>query len=190
MSPISTCDALPHAVAGGFASLTASQQRQAPDSARHEGPRVDTTMTIHTARFGELEIDEKLIVHFPDGIMPFGKNLDFALLVDVDDSPTAWLQSLQYPELAFWAGHAAKLFPEHEINIDRHHIKLMQTSEPEQLCVLVIISIQDGKPVANLLAPILLNIDQGVGRQIILSGNLDLVRVSVPIEALATGQPA
>lgn len=190
MSPILTCDTRLHLIAGDSTRSTASQQHQTPDYAQHAGPKVDGVMTIHTARFGEIEIDEKLIVHFPDGIMPFGKNLDFALLVDVDDSPTAWLQSLQYPELAFWAGHAAKLFPEHEISIDRHHIKLMQTTEPEQLCVLVIISIQDGKPVANLLAPILLNIDQGVGRQIILSGNLDLVRVPVPVEALVAGQPA
>ena len=146
-------------------------------------------MIIQTARFGEREIDEKLIVHFPDGIMPFGKNLDFALLVDTDDSPTAWLQSLQYPELAFWAGHVARLFPDYEISIDRHHIKLMQTTEPEQLCVLVIISIQNDQAVANLLAPVLLNIEQGVGRQIILSGNLDLVRVPVPVEALSARQP-
>ena len=150
---------------------------------------MDTTMTIHTARFESLRSmrSSSCISRWHHAIRQEPR---LRTARRCRRQPDAWLQSLQYPELAFWAGHAAKLFPEHEINIDRHHIKLMQTSEPEQLCVLVIISIQDGKPVANLLAPILLNIDQGVGRQIILSGNLDLVRVSVPIEALATGQPA
>jgi len=151
---------------------------------------MDDTMKIETVRFGEIEIDEKLIIHFPDGIMPFGKNLDFVLLVEDNDSPTAWLQSLEYPELAFWAAHAAKLFPEHELSLDRHHIKLMQAHDPEHLCVLVIISIQDGQAMANLLAPVLINTEQGVGRQVILSGNMDLVRVAVPADALIVQQPA
>lgn len=151
---------------------------------------MDDTMRINTVRFGEIEIDEKLIIHFPDGLMPFGKNLDFVLLVEEDDGPTAWLQSLQYPELAFWAGHAAKLFPQHDMTLDRHHIKLMQTHDPDHLCVLVIISIQDGQAMANLLAPVLINTEQGVGRQVILSGNMNLVRVAIPTEILIAQQPA
>ena len=146
-------------------------------------------MKIQSARFGELEVAEQSVIHFPDGIIPFGKNLDFALLPSSEQSSAAWLQSLQYPELAFWVGHAAKLFPERDIGIETRHLQLMQIQHLEQLSVLLILTVQQREVTANLLAPILVNAQQRIGRQIILTDRLEEVRMPVPAERLVE-QPA
>lgn len=146
-------------------------------------------MKIQSARFGELEVPERSVIHFPDGIIPFGKNLDFALLPSSQQSSAAWLQSLQYPELAFWVGHAAKLFPERDIGVEAHHLQLMQIQHLEQLCVLLILTVQQREVTANLLAPILINAQQRVGRQMVLTCSLEQVRVPVSAE-LVVEQPA
>ncbi len=146
-------------------------------------------MKIQSARFGELEVAERSVIHFPDGIIPFGKHLDFALLPSPEQSSAAWLQSLQYPELAFWVGHAAKLFPKRDIGVEAHHLQLMQIHHLEQLSVLLILTVQQGEVTANLLAPILIDAEQRIGRQIILTDRLEQVRVPVPAERLVE-QPA
>jgi len=146
-------------------------------------------MKIQSARFGELEVAEQSVIHFPDGIIPFGKNLDFALLPSSERSSAAWLQSLQYPELAFCVGHAAKLFPERDFGVEAHHLQLMQIQHLEQLSVLLILTVQQGEVTANLLAPVLIDAEQRIGRQIILTGRLEQVRVPVLAERLVE-QPA
>jgi len=150
---------------------------------------LEGAMKIQSARFGELEVPEQSVIHFPDGIIPFGENLDFALLPGSGRSSAAWLQSLQYPELAFWAGHAAGLFPERDIGIEAHHLRLMQIRRPEQLSILLILTVQEHEVTANLLAPVLINVERRLGRQVVLTDSLERVHVLVPAERVVE-QPA
>jgi len=136
-----------------------------------------------------MSVEEQSVVHFPEGIMPFGASLNFALLPGPDPSATAWLQSLEHPELAFWVGHAAKLFPGRNIGIEARHLDLMQIQRREQLSILLILTIQDRQVTANLLAPLLINGARRVGRQVILAGDMDLIRLPVPA-GCAVAQPA
>ena len=156
---------------------------------------MEDAMKIRTPRFGEIEICSDTLIHFPEGIMPFGRDLHFVLVsgdsggVVPQPAPVAWLQCAQLPELAFWVGHAGLPMPHHRVELEPHHLQLMQIQRPEQLCVLVILTVQDRQVTANLLAPVLLNTAQRLGCQVILTGGMELVRVPVPVECLQ-GQPA
>ena len=60
-------------------------------------------MKITTRVFGEIEIDDSKIIHFPSGIIGFPEMTDFALVFDEEkgkDTPIRWLQSLQEAEFA------------------------------------------------------------------------------------------
>jgi flagellar assembly factor FliW len=156
---------------------------------------MEDVIRIETARFGELEVPNSSVMHFPDGIVPFGRDLTFAVIGDdcsglvPQPGPVAWLQCVQLPELAFWVGHAGLLLPDHRIELEPHHLRRMHIRRPDQLSVLLILTLQDRQVTANLLAPVLLNTARRLGRQVILTGGMDLVRTPVPAERLL-GQPA
>lgn len=151
-------------------------------------------MKVQTARFGELEIPNDSVIHFPDGIAPFGRDLAFAVIGDdcsgavPQPGPVAWLQCLELPELAFWVGHAGLLLPDRRIELEPHHLRLMHIRRSDQLGVLLILTLQNRQVTANLLAPLLLNTARRLGRQVILTGGMDLVRTVVPAERFL-GQP-
>ena len=191
-------------------------------------------MKVRSVRFGEFEVGDETVIHFPDGIAPFGKGLDFVLLAGADGNgrrgtdprstdgngrrleacatrgteadgngrrlgslrhgtekaandggrlegqELAWLQSLQLPELGFWVGHAGKLFPERDMGIEAHHLQSVGVERAEQLCIVLILTIEEEQVTANLLAPVLVNTEAGIGRQVVVSGSIEQVRVPVP----------
>ena len=155
-------------------------------------------MKVRSVRFGEFEVGEEAVIHFPAGFAPFGKELDFVLLaaaevegwqrqrhgralgVGLEGQELAWLQSLQMPQLGFWVGHAGKLFPERDIGIEARHLQSVDVEHVEQLCIVVILTIEQEQVTANLLAPVLVNMEAGIGRQVVVGGSIEEVRVPVP----------
>ena len=58
-------------------------------------------MKAVATRFGEIEIDKNLTIHFPIGLPGFPEQKDFTILEHKIGSPFCWLQSLSNPDLAF-----------------------------------------------------------------------------------------
>ena len=60
-------------------------------------------MKLETTRFGTLDIEEKQILEFPDGLYGFEKETRFTLLPFNPnvESPMEWMQSILSPHLAF-----------------------------------------------------------------------------------------
>ncbi len=56
--------------------------------------------TILTKPFGSVELDERQRIRFPFGVLGFESLHDYALL-DADQAPFYWLQSLEVVEIAF-----------------------------------------------------------------------------------------
>ena len=148
-------------------------------------------MKIQSVHFGEVDVEADAVIHFPAGIAPFGKELDFVVLAGGERHPGpenrrlagpefAWLQSLQFPQLGFWVGHAGKLFPKHDIGIEAHHLQSVHVDHPQQLCIMLMLTIERQQVTANLLAPVLVNLEAGIGRQVVVAAGVEQVRVPVP----------
>jgi len=143
-------------------------------------------MKVQSVRFEEFTVPDESVIHFPEGILPFGKNLDFALLSRTPDSMTAWLQCVQNPELAFWVGHVARLFPDHKVELDAVHYEIIGMEEgTSHLSILTILSLHEDEITANLLAPLLINTKEKIGYQVILLGGIELVRMPLAAEVVA-----
>ncbi|HNO25209.1 MAG TPA: flagellar assembly protein FliW, partial [Leptospiraceae bacterium] len=56
---------------------------------------------IDSKPFGKIQIDERQIVDFPEGLFGFDQNRSFAVIEENPDTVFKWLQSLEDPELAF-----------------------------------------------------------------------------------------
>ena len=52
-------------------------------------------MTINTYRFGPVEIDEKKVINFSDGLPGLEEYTQFAILQFEGSYPIVWLQSIQ-----------------------------------------------------------------------------------------------
>jgi len=125
-----------------------------------------------TSRFGTIDIEEEQIISVPYGIIGFPVEKRFVLLEHKKGSPFFWFQSVDNPSLAFALMDPLLFKPDYEIEIspeDTVALELKDTLEGIQ--TLVIINISSGKGMevtANLLGPIIINVQNRLAKQIVL----------------------
>lgn len=126
---------------------------------------------VHTARFGEIEVEESKILHFEHGIPAFEDEHEFVVIPFEDRSPYLFLQSLQTPELSFMMTIPFVFFPDYEFKLDDAIVEQLSVKEHDdlQIYVLLTIPVNDVKKMtANLLAPIVINKHNLKARQVVL----------------------
>lgn len=125
-------------------------------------------MLIETSTWGSLEITEEQIYEFPKGIPGFEKETRFALLT-LEQGPFAYLQSLKEKELAFVIADPFVFYPDYEFELPESESKELALKE-DQIYVRSIVTIKDSVEYSslNLLAPIVMNTELRLGRQVVL----------------------
>lgn len=126
---------------------------------------------VDTVRFGTIEIDEKKIVHFAQGIPAFEEEHAFVIIPYDEESPYVFLQSVQSPELAFLMTSPYLFFKDYEFEIDDATEKRLALTSPDDVLVYVLLTIPQGRiadMTANLMAPIVINQRTMNARQIVL----------------------
>lgn len=129
-------------------------------------------MKVQSTRFGEIDFPEEALLEFPEGILGFPEQVRYLLLEhDKDDSPFKWLQSADAPELAFIVIDPLLIVPSYTLMIDSDTAKMIQHDDPAECACMTIVNVPEGdamKMTANLKAPIVVNPEQRLGRQIIM----------------------
>jgi len=120
-------------------------------------------MKVRTLLFGDIEIEDKYKIEFVSPILGFEDEREFVLIREKDDSPFFWLQSLKTPELAFLLADPFIFFPDYSINIEDSHIG-------EKIAIYVIVALNEDFKLstANLIAPIVIDIESKKAFQIVL----------------------
>ena len=134
-------------------------------------------MQFHTSKFGTLEIDSQRIILFPDGIVGFESHRHWVLLSEDNDDSIGWLQSLSDGELAFLVVTPQRFVEGYEMKLHRSQLLTVPWSREDRSLTLAIVSDHDGTLTANLKAPILLNVDRCLGRQVIVADDQPLQHV-------------
>ncbi len=128
-------------------------------------------MILKTKNFGEIEIDEKNIIHFPEGILGFEEEKQFVMIKDEDEqNPFQWLQSVQNPELAFVIINPFFVFPDYDIVLSKSVQEKLKIEDEKDVAVYSIVVVPEDieKMTVNLLGPIVININKKLGKQVIL----------------------
>ena len=136
-------------------------------------------MVITDTRFGSITIEEQDVLTFADGMVGFVEVTQFVLLNLGDNSPFRWLQSVQRPELAF-------LLADPDRYVDGYH-PLLQPADCQELSIqsespyliFVTANIPRGKPqdlTLNLAAPVVINPNKRLGKQVVLEDQAYTVR--------------
>ncbi len=127
-------------------------------------------MLIHSTRLGDLDVPDDQIIHFPQGLLGFPEEKVFAFVPYQSDSPFAFLQSVDKPNLAFLAVDPFVYFKDYEFEFDDKFSRELEVSSSDELQIINAVSLID-KPenmTANLLAPLVINVKTRQGVQIVL----------------------
>lgn len=116
---------------------------------------------ILTRQFGEITVTDDLIFDFSNGILGFEHLNQFILISDEDTEPFKWLLSLENPEIVFPLLNPWQIDINYDIGNEFNH-------ENDAVMVIVTLSDEDGSMTANMKAPIILNVVEQKGKQIIL----------------------
>ncbi len=124
-------------------------------------------MNISTAKFGSITIEETDILMFTDGLIGMEDCQRWVLLGDSENTALAWLQSLERPEVALGVVSPRRFVPAYQVRVARRELSQLGLEKPNHAQVLAIICNSGGSLSLNLKAPLVINLAQRVGRQIV-----------------------
>jgi len=128
-------------------------------------------MKLNTKHFGEIEVDESGIIEFPEGLPGFEKLKKFVVLDKADGGmPFHWLQSIDDTSIAFVIIDPFYIKNDYEIDIDDEEISVLGVSDLKDVLVYTIVVVPKiiANMTANLRAPVLINVANKVGKQVVL----------------------
>jgi flagellar assembly factor FliW len=139
-------------------------------------------MQIQTSRFGSVEIDADDIFLFPRGLFAFEACRHWVLLADTHSEHLGWLQCATEPAVALPVVSPRRYLPEYKVHVARSQLAPLEFSQFDQAYVLSILSKEDGQWTLNLKAPLVINFDRRLGRQLITG---DEQPIAWPLPALS-----
>lgn len=129
-------------------------------------------MLVESTRFGSFEVETSRTLRFQESLLGFPDSQTY-VVIEVDDSPYVWLQSVEEPSVAFLATSPFSFFPNYDLELDVEQQQSLGVENVAQVEVLTLLTVHragDTPEVitANLLGPIVVNVDSREARQVVL----------------------
>jgi flagellar assembly factor FliW len=134
---------------------------------RPESPAIPVESQV----LGRITVTESQIITFTAGLPGFPQERRLALLNVHLKSPFYYLQSVDNPGVTFVLANPVALVPDYHPKNGESALKALRARSTEDLLVLVTLTIPPGHPreiTANLMSPLLINPDQGLGKQVVI----------------------
>ncbi len=138
-------------------------------------------MEISTTRFGNVTIEKSDMLTFADGLIGMEDCRRWVLLADSENLAIGWLQSLDRPELAVAVVSPRRVAPDYQIRVPRREIEALGLDSPNELQVLAIVSQTVNGLAVNLKAPLVIHVDERLGRQVIARDDHPLQQALWPL---------
>ena len=125
-------------------------------------------MLLKSSRLGEIEIDDKQVIDFPDGIPGFETEKKFAVFPLAPDAPFYYMHSVESPGLCLILAVPFPFFPDYEVELPAEELKKLEAGEGGgEIAVFVVLTIPEDfkETTANLLAPVVVNLAKRKGIQ-------------------------
>jgi flagellar assembly factor FliW len=130
-------------------------------------------MKLQGSQPGSQAVGDEQVIHFERGLPGFPACTRFVLSVREEAQPLRWLRCLDQPEVAFLVTAPECVVPGCEIDIPPDALATVgwkESDDPGDICALLILSVEDGQLTANLRAPVVVNLQNWRGHQLILDG--------------------
>ncbi|HZL34289.1 MAG TPA: flagellar assembly protein FliW [Tepidisphaeraceae bacterium] len=126
-------------------------------------------MDILTSRFGKMSVEEDRIMTFPTGLLGFPDHTRYALIQSGTENYFLWLQSIDDPNLAFVVTDPAIFFKDYDVPVREETQTELRLADPSLAQVFVICNKVGDWLTGNLLGPLLVNSDNKLGQQVVLT---------------------
>jgi flagellar assembly factor FliW len=128
-------------------------------------------MQIQTTRFGCLEVEADAILTFPTGLLGLENCRHWVLLADSHNEALGWLQSTSRPDIALAVVSPRRFVPYYQLRVARSELAPLALRDVKEAEVLAIVGRNEQSMTLNLKAPLVINLEQRVGRQVVSSGD-------------------
>ncbi len=126
-------------------------------------------MEIDTTRFGRMTVDDERVMTLPRGLLGFPNHTRFALIQTGEENYFFWLQSVDEPALAFVVTDPSIFFKDYDVPIREDTAGEIELTDPEYAQVFVVCNKVDDWLTGNLLGPIVVNAQNRLGAQVVLT---------------------
>jgi flagellar assembly factor FliW len=126
---------------------------------------------VKTTRFGEIDVPEGDVIHLPSGLIGFPELKQYVLLDHDKDSPFKWFQSVEDGAIAFVLIDPLLFNPEYVAEVTDAELAELDVQSEEDLVISVIVTVPSNPQnmTANLKAPLIFNLKNRRGKQVILN---------------------
>ncbi len=128
---------------------------------------------------------------FPSGLPGLPEDLKkFSLCAISNDSPFFYLESFEDENIGFFLINPFTIYHDYEFELSDEEVEYLNIQSQDHIAVFCIINASRGLKDAtlNLLAPIVVNTENGKARQIVLNDKRYNVRHPMPFSAKAAGE--
>lgn len=126
-------------------------------------------MVIATSRFGQLEVNAERLITFPEGILGFPAQSEYALIQTGADSGFYWLQSVGTADLAFVVCDPRLFVADYQVPVKLEDLEGIELSSVQHAQVFVIVNKVGDLLTGNLQGPLVVNVRNRKARQLVLS---------------------
>lgn len=149
-------------------------------------------MLLQTTHFGEIEYDPVRIITFPHGLPGFPDCIHFLLMSESESEETFfWLQCVDDGEVAFTLMDVYSVIPDYNPMVEEEELKELGdlSDSPLDIYNIVVIPEDIRQMRVNLKAPVVINMEAGLGKQVICANDDYPIRHMI-IEELEKAQEA
>ncbi len=126
---------------------------------------------VKTSRFGEIEVRDSDVIELPRGLIGFPELTRYVLLDHDKESPFKWLQSLQDGGIAFVLINPLLFNPDYTVEVSEAEVADLSLASEEDAVISVIVTMPSNPQnmTANLKAPLVFNLKNRRGQQLVLN---------------------
>ncbi|MDM5246491.1 flagellar assembly protein FliW [Lysinibacillus sp. G4S2] len=130
-------------------------------------------MKIATKFLGEVEIVEKDILTFEQGLLGLEDYKKFVLLPISEEHPLVLLQSVEHVEIGLVVAYPFAFKKDYSFDLSEEDLEQLQIENEEDVLTYTIVTMKETlqDSTINLLAPLVINMDKKCGKQIVLQDN-------------------
>ena len=131
-------------------------------------------MWINTTRFGRIDVDSADLLTFQSGLPGLEQCREWALLADAENDALGWLQCTTRDDIAIAVVSPRRFVPHYQVRIPRSELTPLRLHDICHAQLVVVVSKNNKGLTLNLKAPIVINLEDRTGRQVVASGDLSL----------------
>ena len=152
-------------------------------------PPKSTVISVELPRLGTCAYDEADVFVFPWGLPGFEELRTFIVIQLESQDRLYWLQSLEDLGVALPLGDPWTFFPQYEPKLPAFAEISLDLVNPEDFTLLaVMVGAEGGRTFMNLMAPIVLNLKNHIGRQIPLETGRYTVAMEIQVPEAVRAQ--